>query len=169
MSRDVLEVEIRNLPSEAPAWAIHLQHSVNVMIRLQVETLRELGRVDRKLTMTDRSIDEVLAGIADESNQIDGLTHLTDDLYEKVLGAINSAPPGTVPADVQAKITAAFDAVAANKAKIMAAINKDTPAAAVDPSQDGTDAGTGSTGSDTGTTDTGSGSGGASGGAPVTE
>jgi hypothetical protein len=126
-----IEVDLKNLPSEAPAWATHLQLSINAMIRLQVHTLRRLGHVEEDIKMTDRSVDDLIADIASEKTQIAGLSALTDGIKAKLDAALANV---TIPADVQAKINAAFEGVEANKQMIMDAINKDTDAAGADPS-----------------------------------
>jgi hypothetical protein len=125
-----IEINFEPLPSEAPAWAVHLQKDIHVMLMLQLHMLRKLGHIDEEIKMTDRTVDEVLADIQEESTQIAGLSTLTADIKAKLDAALAGT---TIPADVQAKINSIFDGVEANKKAVMDAINANTDAHGSDP------------------------------------
>jgi uncharacterized alkaline shock family protein YloU len=106
---------------DVPAWAVTIMDQMS-------EIVRKLGHIKKEVDMTDKKIDDVLVDLAAEKTQVAGLVSLTGSLKQKLDDALSGV---TLPADVQAKINAAFDAVEENKAEIMNAINANTPAADV--------------------------------------
>lgn len=71
-------------------------------------------------------IEEVLQDISDESTLEDSILALVTGIKQQLADALANV---TVPADVQAKIDAAFAQLEANKAKLTDAITANTPAA----------------------------------------
>jgi hypothetical protein len=112
-----------------PAWA-------SQMLDILSSIAERVGALEKEIEMVDRSIDEVLADVADEKTQIGGLTKILADTKAK-LADVLAQNSGSIPPDVQAKINAVFDGIESNKADVMAAINKNTPAANVDPAASG--------------------------------
>lgn len=73
-----------------------------------------------------KTLDEVLADVTGEGSQIDSLVALVNGIEQQLKDALANT---TLPPDVQAKVDAVFDAVEANKAKVVGAINANTPVA----------------------------------------
>lgn len=96
---------------------------VNQQLAVIRALLRQLLAQEAKMA---HSLDEVLAGVADESTKEDGLIALVTGLSAQVKELLASAK---VPADVQAKIDAVFDAVAVNSGKVQEAIDANVVAA----------------------------------------
>lgn len=119
-----VNVNIRNAPSnEVPAWATTIMEMLSVIAGSE-------ALLQRKMDMTDRSLDDVISDLADEKTQVSGLVTLTTSIKAQLDAAL---PPGTLTPDQQAKVNAIFDSVEANKAAIMDGINANTPAAGTDP------------------------------------
>lgn len=117
-------------PREAPPWARALRKDVRYLIRLNIAVLKALGHMQEELHHMDHNIDEVLSDVADESTQIDSLSALTSGLKSE----LDKILAGALPPDVQAKVNSLFDAVEANKAKVVTSINANTSAPAGDGS-----------------------------------
>jgi hypothetical protein len=74
------------------------------------------------------SIDDLISEVNSETTLIDSVGTLISGLKQQIADALASA--GTkIPADVQAKIDQAFAQLEANKAKLAAAVQANTPAA----------------------------------------
>jgi hypothetical protein len=58
-----LEIDIVSLPSEAPAWAHHLQKDQHMMIQLLVEVLRRLGRIEVKEDKMKQSTQDLIDAV----------------------------------------------------------------------------------------------------------
>jgi hypothetical protein len=115
-----INVNVRISPSDdVPAWAIAILDGI-------AELAQRMGQVEEDILMTDRTVDELLADIADEKTQIGGLSVLTAGIKKKLDDALAGV---ALPAGVQAKINAAFDAIEANKVDIVTAITANTDAA----------------------------------------
>jgi uncharacterized protein (UPF0335 family) len=125
-----LEIDLKLFPTEAPGWAVHLLSLTHTVVNLQVETLRRLEQLEKEVKMADHNIDEILADVSDESTQIDSLSTLTAGIKKQ----LDDITAGSLPPAVQAKVNALFDAVDANKAKVVSAINANTSAPAGDGS-----------------------------------
>lgn len=89
-----------------------------------------------------KSLDDVLADVADESTQIDGLSTLTSGIKAQ----LDAVLAGSLTPAQQAKVNAIFDAVEANKHKVVDAINANTPAAGAPPAGTGASGATDTTG-----------------------
>lgn len=76
------------------------------------------------------TLDQILTDVADESTQIDSLSTLTAGIKQQLADALAGT---TLPTAVQAKIDAVFAGVEANKGKVVAAINANTPAPPAPP------------------------------------
>ena len=96
--------------------------------RLHAAILKALEALKHQGEKIMATLDEVVSDVADESTQIDSLSTLMDGLKQQLADALSGT---TLPAGVQSKIDAVFAGVEANKAKVVAAINKNTPAASV--------------------------------------
>jgi hypothetical protein len=110
---------------------------VNVRFSQDPETVTLLHRILAKLdgiqtkeTRIMASLDDVLTDVTAEGTQIDSLSTLTAGLAQQLKDALAGT---TLPASVQAKVDAVFAGVEANKGKVIAAINANTPAANVPP------------------------------------
>ena len=90
------------------------------------ELARQIGGLNRKLDTIMATLDQILTDVTDEGTQIDGLSTLTAGLKQQLADALAGT---TLPAAVQAKVDAVFAGVEANKGKVVAAINANTPAA----------------------------------------
>ncbi len=85
---------------------------------------RSLRTMSQKENAVMATLDQVIADIADENTQIGGLSVLTASLKQQLTDAL----AGTViPPTVQAKIDGIFAGIEANKAKVVDAINANTP------------------------------------------
>lgn len=119
-----INVTIRNAPSnEVPAWATTIIEMLSVIA--QSEAL-----LQRKVDMTDKSLDEVLQDLNDEKTQVGGLVSLTTSIKQKLDDALSGV---TLPPAAQAKVNAIFDQIEANKQAIMDGINVNTDAQGSDP------------------------------------
>ncbi len=87
---------------------------------------KQLTRIEKLLKRQAMKIDDVLSDIQDESTVEDSLVVLTTNLKTSLDAALKNQG---IPADVQAKIDAAFAQIENNKAKVAAAILANTPAA----------------------------------------
>jgi hypothetical protein len=103
---------------------------IMVAIAMLGRVLLQQGRASRKETIIVKDLDQVLADIADESTQIGSLAVLTASLKQQLADALSGT---TLPPGVQDKIDAVFAGVEANKAKIVDAINLNTPVAPPEP------------------------------------
>lgn len=115
------------------SWLPDLDRQVQEIRALLVDANgnARLPRIERKLdlilqkeTQIVATLDDILTDVTDEGTQIDSLATLMGGLQQQLTDAL----AGTSPA-VQAKVDAIFAAVDANKAKIVSAINTNTPAA----------------------------------------
>ncbi len=85
-----------------------------------------LAEVNRKLDIIMATLDQILTDVTDEGTQIDSLSTLMAGLKQQLADALSGT---TLPPAVQAKVDAVFAGVEANKGKVVAAINANTPAA----------------------------------------
>ena len=85
--------------------------------------LPALQRIEQRIEKMARTLDEVLADVTDEGTQIDSLVTLVNGIEQQLKDALSGT---TLPPAVQAKVDAVFDAVEANKSKVVAAINANT-------------------------------------------
>ena len=104
----------------APLWAIALRDEVRA-------TRRALGGLTKEVQEMEKSLDDVLADVTDESTQIDGLTTLTAGIKSQ----LDAVLAGSLTPAQQQKVNDIFAAVDANKAKVVTAINANTAAASV--------------------------------------
>ncbi|KRQ99288.1 hypothetical protein [Bradyrhizobium valentinum] len=85
--------------------------------------IREIARMVAGLVVMERhnmrTLDETIAEVQAQGTQVDGLITLTLSLRQQLGDALSGA---SLPPDVQAKVDAVFDGVAANNAKIVAAL-----------------------------------------------
>lgn len=70
------------------------------------------------------TLDEVLADVTDESTKIDSLSTLVAGIKAQLDAALS----GQIDPTTQAKVDAIFAGVEANKAKVQAALDANTPA-----------------------------------------
>ena len=82
--------------------------------------------IERKENKAMATLDDVLAGVAEEKTQIDGLATLTANIKAQ----LDAALAGTLTPEQQAKVDSIFASVQAGTADAVAAINANTPAAA---------------------------------------
>jgi hypothetical protein len=120
----------------APLWALALRDEV-----------RDVGIVlNRRIRMmadaVNKSLDDVLADVQDESTQIDGLSTLTSGIKAQ----LDAVLAGSLTPAQQAQVNAIFDAVEANKHKVVDAINANTAAAGTPPDGTGASGATDATG-----------------------
>jgi hypothetical protein len=78
---------------------------------------------------THKSLDDIIEDLTSLKSRQDALVQLASGLRDQV-GAITA---GSLTPDQQAKVDAIFDAVEERKAEVQAAIDKNTPAAALPP------------------------------------
>jgi hypothetical protein len=110
-----------NFPYQA-MWPYN-QVFASIFARLDaLEAFRTLQR--REAVMADKTMDDVLADITELRTKEEGLAAVTNHLQEELTAALSGM---VIPPEVQAKINAAFDAVEANKAEVVAAIDANTP------------------------------------------
>lgn len=114
---------------------VHVVHDVRLFRdhhfdALIISKLNQLltGQIQTKemIMASGKTLDELLQDVADESTQIDSLTTLTAGIKQQLTDALSGV---TLPPAVQAKVDAVFTAVDVNKAKVVDAINANTPAA----------------------------------------
>lgn len=82
------------------------------------------GLILRRLERIMHTLDEVLADVTEEGTKIDSLTVFVAGLKQQIADALSGVK---LPPAVQAKVDAVFDAVEANKAKVVAAMDANTP------------------------------------------
>jgi hypothetical protein len=91
---------------------------------------QKLDRIAAALTQlgTDimATLEQILADVTDESTRIDSLVALLNGIEQQLKDLLTGV---VIPSQVQAKIDALFDGVEANKAKVQAAIDANTPPA----------------------------------------
>jgi hypothetical protein len=120
-----LNINLNDPSDQPPAWATEIMRGI-LDLGLMMAALQRMQK------MTDRTIDDLTADIASETSVESSLVTLTTGLKASLDAAL--ANQG-IPADVQTKINAAFDAIEANKTTLANAITANTPAAA--PPADG--------------------------------
>jgi hypothetical protein len=102
--------------------------AINKQLATIIALLQQLLAQEVKMAHT---LEEVLADVADEGTKEDGLVTLVKGLADQVKVLLAAVP--SIPADVQAKIDAVFASVEANKTKVQAALDANTPAVAAKP------------------------------------
>lgn len=108
---------------------VHLYfHQDPGILTILQQMSQKLDSIQTKETTIMATLDQIVTDVQDESTQIDGLSTLTAGLKQQLADALAGT---TLPPATQAKIDAVFAGVEANKAKIVTAINANTPAAAV--------------------------------------
>lgn len=90
------------------------------------------GLTLRRLERIMATIDEVLADVTEESSKIDSLVVFIAGLKQQIADALAGV---TLPPAVQAKVDQVFAAVEVNKAKVVAAMEANTPPAPEPPPQ----------------------------------
>jgi ATPase subunit of ABC transporter with duplicated ATPase domains len=98
------------------------------LVKLAASGIRKLERIEQKLDKIMATLDDVAKDVADESTLIDSLSTLIDGLEQQIKDALSGA---TLPPAVQAKVDAVFNGAESNKAKLAAALVKNTPAASI--------------------------------------
>lgn len=79
--------------------------------------------LQHKLNIMAKTLDEVLADAGDESTKIDSLLVIVDGIEQQLKDALSGV---TLPPAAQTKVDAIFDNIESNKAKVQAAIDKNT-------------------------------------------
>lgn len=105
------------------------QFCQTVNAKLDLILLR-LSKLQKEEDTEMEKLDALLKEMADQSTQIDGLSSMIAGIRDSLATALANV---NIPAAVQDKIDAVFDAAEANKAKLATALNVGTPAANVDP------------------------------------
>jgi hypothetical protein len=138
-----IEIEIGSLPSEAPAWAHHLQRDIHHVLMMQVETLRRLGRIEAKESTIMTSVadvkakaDALLVSVQAESSVVDAVKAVVDHSNDQIATLkqqlADAIAAGVDPAAVQA-LSDTIDAIQAaetsNAQKVADAVTAGTPAA----------------------------------------
>ena len=98
-----------------------IEKQLNYIIGLLLMVLRKVGIVMA-------NIDDLVAGVAQETTVESSLITLVGNIESQLKTALAGT---TIPADVQAKIDAAFATVQSNIATVSAAVTANTPAAPV--------------------------------------
>lgn len=91
--------------------------------RVNQAILRELQQLNQRLDLMARTLDETLAAVQDEGTKEDSLIALVNGIEQQLKDALSGT---TIPPAQQAKIDAIFDGLAANSAKVQAAIDANT-------------------------------------------
>lgn len=89
------------------------------------QILQRVISIEHKENQIMATLDEVLADVADESTKIDSLSTLVAGIKAQ----LDAILAGGVTPEVQAKVDALFAGIEANKAKVQAAIDANTPPA----------------------------------------
>ena len=82
-------------------------------------------RTHQQLEIIMATLQDVLNDVAEESTQIDSLSALTAGIKAQLDQILSGA---TLPSSVQEQINTLFSGVEANRGKVVAAINANTPA-----------------------------------------
>lgn len=106
-----------------------LESKVEKAIELIKQTLVKLDEIKILEIKEMATLDQIVSDVAEESTQIDGLSTLTAGLKAQ----LDAVLAGALTPAQQAQVDAIFSAVEANKAKVVAAINANTPAATPPP------------------------------------
>lgn len=102
-------------------------------IRSKVDSLsRVVGKLKAGEDLTMKTLDEVLAAVKEEGTQQGSLITLTSGIKAQ----LDAVLAGQLPPAAQAKVDAIFAQVDADKAKVVDAINANTPAATPAPVPD---------------------------------
>lgn len=110
------------------AFEIHVHHHLHGA--LDTEVIGLLKQIIANQGKAMATLDDVLADVTDEGNQIDSLSTLMAGVQQQLKDALAGT---TLPAGVQAKVDAVFSAVEANKAKVVTAINAGSTTAPASP------------------------------------
>lgn len=93
-----IEIDVISLPSEAPAWAQHLQRDLHTVIQLQVEVIRRLGRVEVKEDKMKQSTQDLISAVTELSGTVSEVGTAIDAL----VAAQDSGDDAAVEAQVAA-------------------------------------------------------------------
>jgi hypothetical protein len=94
---------------------------IRLLRRILANQAQELANQEIEMA----TLDQVLADVTDESTQIDSLSTLTAGIKAQ----LDAILAGSLTPDQQAKVDAVFAGIEANKAKVVAAINANSPPA----------------------------------------
>lgn len=100
-----------------------LLHRLNAIAAGQTAQIALLAAIQGKLTAMAHTLDEVLAGVADEGTKQDSLIALMNGVEQQLKDALAGT---TLPPAIQAKVDAVFDGITNNATKVQAAIDANT-------------------------------------------